>query len=370
MNVLWMGNALVRLCIVSIWLVAWPGLTHGSGAVVKCLVEPITKASDVLSKPSDLVVSEDIVYVVDSGNHRIVAFDQTGRMITTYGGAGRRLGEFVAPEAIDLGPHGLVYVSDIGNERIVAFCPLSRDFSVIDEGFYSRDLAATARHLAYAGDRFELQKNPNAGLVLVRNEKGEVKQVGSSFHLDSERPRLELIANGIKLDCSETHVAVGSIPLAVVRLYTLEGELLKEFFLDCENVASIRKQSYGTMFKAPDEAVMKHRRRIADIDRQVILEDLVSLERPGAFSYAWYIDDLALRDDHIFAMTGSRLLKIDFDGRICRRYEFFTDDGSQAFIRSFVIDEAGRLWGVDPDYTHTVYRTESADWRDRSGGRS
>ena len=71
--------------------------------------------------PRDAAVAPDgKVYVVDTGNFRVQAFDRDGRFLFAFGAAGRYPGEFARPREIAIDPQGNVYVSDaaFGNFQI------------------------------------------------------------------------------------------------------------------------------------------------------------------------------------------------------------------------------------------------------------
>lgn len=62
------------------------------------------------------------IYVTDSGNDRIVRFDDmTGAGWTTYGSSGAGEDQFDDPRGIDILPSGRFVVVDAGNSRIVRF---------------------------------------------------------------------------------------------------------------------------------------------------------------------------------------------------------------------------------------------------------
>jgi len=82
----------------------------------------LTNAVGPLSLPSDVAVGRNgRIYIVDGGNHRIVAFDRSGRHLFNIGKIGKERGEFRDPVGIGTDPNGWIYVADRGNHRIQVF---------------------------------------------------------------------------------------------------------------------------------------------------------------------------------------------------------------------------------------------------------
>ena len=66
-----------------------------------------------------------MIYVADSGNHRIQVFDQFGNFLGQFGGFGVTPGRFNQPRGIAIGRAGQVFVADTENNRIQKFvCPV------------------------------------------------------------------------------------------------------------------------------------------------------------------------------------------------------------------------------------------------------
>jgi sugar lactone lactonase YvrE len=63
------------------------------------------------------------VYVVDTGNKRIVVFDENGGYLTEFGSAGLDPGKFDEPVGIAIDQDGIIYVTDTWNQRIQSFAP-------------------------------------------------------------------------------------------------------------------------------------------------------------------------------------------------------------------------------------------------------
>ncbi|QTA81633.1 NHL repeat and PKD domain-containing protein [Desulfonema limicola] len=64
------------------------------------------------------------IYVSDTGNHRILKFDETGKLLNQWGGKGNGDGEFneaYGPYGIAVDIEGCIYAADWGNHRILKF---------------------------------------------------------------------------------------------------------------------------------------------------------------------------------------------------------------------------------------------------------
>lgn len=74
--------------------------------------------------PRDLAVAPDgTLYVVDSGNFRIQAFDPDGRPRRVIGAIGRQSGQFSRPKGIAVDAEGRVYVADTAFGNVQIFDP-------------------------------------------------------------------------------------------------------------------------------------------------------------------------------------------------------------------------------------------------------
>ena len=73
--------------------------------------------------PHDIAIdSQGLVYVADTGNHRIQKFTPNGKFVAQFGSKGSDAGQLKWPLGItiDTASTGLVYVSE-GNDRISVF---------------------------------------------------------------------------------------------------------------------------------------------------------------------------------------------------------------------------------------------------------
>ena len=73
-------------------------------------------------RPTDVLVDEDRLYVVDIQAHRIIVLDkESGIELSAFGGPGVEENNFFQPTNIALGPDKHLYISDTGNFRIQKF---------------------------------------------------------------------------------------------------------------------------------------------------------------------------------------------------------------------------------------------------------
>jgi sugar lactone lactonase YvrE/4-amino-4-deoxy-L-arabinose transferase-like glycosyltransferase len=73
--------------------------------------------------PRDITVTDDAIYVVDTGNERVQLFTREGAFVDAWGGYGSGPEQLIEPVGIALGPDGNLYVADSGNARVSIFTP-------------------------------------------------------------------------------------------------------------------------------------------------------------------------------------------------------------------------------------------------------
>jgi tripartite motif-containing protein 71 len=77
-----------------------------------------------LVQPWDIAVGPSQAYVIDQGNYQIDRFSKTGRWLGAFGSFGRGPGEFVTPYGIAVNADGsLVYVTDHIKHEVMVFGP-------------------------------------------------------------------------------------------------------------------------------------------------------------------------------------------------------------------------------------------------------
>jgi sugar lactone lactonase YvrE len=99
--------------------------TNDGKKLVMALGEPGVAGNDEkhFARPTDIAWLPDGTFFVSDGyvNTRVVKFDQTGKVLMTWGTKGKGPGEFDLPHSIDVDRSRRVYVADRSNSRIQVF---------------------------------------------------------------------------------------------------------------------------------------------------------------------------------------------------------------------------------------------------------
>ncbi len=76
-----------------------------------------------LFQPTGIAVSPQAVFVADTGNDRVQAFDADGTFLRAFGESGEAPGQFRRPMDLDIDAAGRVYVAELGGDRVQVFTP-------------------------------------------------------------------------------------------------------------------------------------------------------------------------------------------------------------------------------------------------------
>jgi DNA-binding beta-propeller fold protein YncE len=90
-----------------------------------------TDARSLFYGPRDIAVDgQGRVFVTDTGNKRIMVFDRDGNYLDQWGSEGAAAGTFSEPVGIDINADGEIFVADTWNQRVQVF---DSDFSFLYE---------------------------------------------------------------------------------------------------------------------------------------------------------------------------------------------------------------------------------------------
>jgi len=83
--------------------------------------ESSTQHSGYLFSPTNLFVTENKIYVSDLGDFKIKIYDLAGEYLSSIGGFGKSIGQFVRPKGIAVDRSQNLYVTDAGFENTQIF---------------------------------------------------------------------------------------------------------------------------------------------------------------------------------------------------------------------------------------------------------
>jgi DNA-binding beta-propeller fold protein YncE len=140
--------------------------------------------------PRDIAVSDDAIYVVDTGNERVQLFTRDGAFVDAWGGYGSAPDQLIEPVGIALGADGNVYVADSGNARISIFTPDGEPVAQWSVAAWPAPVPgglppAFQPYLAFDADGNLYATASNAGQVLIFD--GEGATIGTVTDADGER---------------------------------------------------------------------------------------------------------------------------------------------------------------------------------------
>jgi DNA-binding beta-propeller fold protein YncE len=148
------------------------------------------------------VDSQGHVFVADTGNKRIVVFDEDGTYITEFGGAGFDPGQFDEPVGVAVAGDGTVYVADTWNQRVQSFIP-SEDGTLYipstqwDVNAWFGQSLDNKPFIAVSADKHVFITDPEGYRVIEFGENGEFVRTWGDFGVGSDEIGL---ASGIAVD--------------------------------------------------------------------------------------------------------------------------------------------------------------------------
>jgi DNA-binding beta-propeller fold protein YncE len=139
-------------------------------------IDGLYKESGTFKNPADIFIDHQFnVWIADTGNNRVVKFDDRGGFLAEYG-VEEGPGKLNAPEGIYISNKGDIWVADRGNGRIVLFAP---------DGTFVKELGKPRSKLLEEDQVYQPNKLviDRRGYIYVLNGGGDYRGI---FLLDSE----------------------------------------------------------------------------------------------------------------------------------------------------------------------------------------
>jgi hypothetical protein len=228
--------------------------------------------------PVDLGISADShIFVCDNYLHQIIKFNKTGEYKGTIGRKGEAPGEFLFPNKIGVSSEGGLFILEGGKQRVQIINQEGkyiREFMVFDHinDFLVRDGAIYANCL-YPDEK---EENP---LVIRLDAYGKIigafgKRINQARHLS--------IDSTVFLAQSTNEIITVFEHYPLVRRYSPDGNLIKEFRININILNRLEKYNYKKQFTNPSAQVIRLPRLIAGVkvigNRIYILAHLPRLE--------------------------------------------------------------------------------------------
>jgi hypothetical protein len=197
--------------------------------------DEVDDENQFLRFPQDIKISNDnLVYILDSGNHRVQVFDLSGNFKRTIGRRGQGPGDLLSPSCFCLDNDNNLIVADTSNHRIQAFnCKGKYLYSYRLKGLIERIELTGDNHIAIFcyTDSFMSKK-----LVSIYDFKGNlVKRMGN--HIDINKPMSEF--GTLFFDCDKNgNIIISYAGVPLYQKYSYQGK-------------SLLIVSYEVPFKAP-----------------------------------------------------------------------------------------------------------------------
>ena len=195
------------------------------------------------------VSSDGRIYILDSGNFRIVAFDENGSYLFEFGRAGSGPGEFGNPNDISLDSAGNIYVVDSQLRRVIKFNPSGQHLLSIPIQRYTRYIDVLSEDIVLLSGLQSGNFGAFGGLFDLRSQTYK-------FHLKLSYNTEIKIPSGVGFSLGERYQVLrnGHIYLAVsfpyeIREYNRQGKLIAKILKEDSRIKApvIKRASFGIL---------------------------------------------------------------------------------------------------------------------------
>ncbi len=129
--------------------------------------------------------SDGNLYILDSGNHRVLKYSSESSFILRFGQSGQGPGDFQNPTSIEIDPQNIVYVADPRNNRISVFTPkgkISRTIQILNFQIQKIRYLSNSKFAIgglHSTGRWADEKKSLPKLMLIIDANGEIqKEIG------------------------------------------------------------------------------------------------------------------------------------------------------------------------------------------------
>jgi DNA-binding beta-propeller fold protein YncE len=195
---------------------------------------------DYFYLPSDIEIDQknELIYVVDSGNHRVVVFDFQGRLVRTMGREGQGPGELSQPSGACVGRDSVLAVADYRNNRIQIYDRSGKfirnintrevrvaDVLLADDLFYTVPSFGTSGFNISLGNEAETQP-----LVVVLDKEGEVVREITINDFPETQPFIRALKNRVSLSLSpDQKLYLVFSAMNLIQVFDLQGSPVSRF---------------------------------------------------------------------------------------------------------------------------------------------
>ena len=300
----------------------------------------------------------DQVYILDSGNHRVVVADNEGRVVREFGGIGSQRGRLLGPSGMDVDEDGNVIVADLGNKRVQVFGPDGVVVSVFqaDEGI--------SDVVAVGNGEYLMSRSFNRGRALfyrLRYDGSLVEFVGErigtqeviGFQVSLNTYRGSLVGQDLM-------VAFSNLSRVMVIRESGEQEWID---VSTPQTRKVHQDFHRNALGTTERAEVCER-----IDATTLFEDLRAACGDSIRLYTTYLAGVGGFDGRLFALTNGVLHEIDASGVPSASFELRGRDGSEAYSHRMSISEGGNCYTVDSFHHHIVRRYSLAESNEFGAG--
>jgi DNA-binding beta-propeller fold protein YncE len=195
---------------------------------------------DFFHKPSDIEIDphRSMIYIADSGNHRVLVFDFQGKLLKIIGSKGQGPAEFLNPTGLFILKDGGLAVADVDNNRIQIFDrawefvkSINTKTVKVADMIFKDDKIYTISSFGSSGFSLDMRSEKGSQpLFKILDNQGNLIQSISVDDFPESHPFLRAIKHRVCLALSkEGRLYTPHFAMNVIHIYSLEGKKLGEF---------------------------------------------------------------------------------------------------------------------------------------------